>query len=334
MRIGVTGGAGYIGSHIVQDLLAAGHSVVVLDNLSTANPANIVDSGAAANFEGSYRFIEGDAGEAESLVRFFAAGPLEVVYHFAASKAAGESMTAPTKYSANNLRGTLRLIEGVVEHGCRNFIFSSSAAVYGDPQYLPIDEQHPLNPINYYGYTKLAIEQNLAWFARLSGLRYAVLRYFNAAGYDLDGRVRSIEMTTANLLPLVMECAIGRRPEIQVFGQDYDTPDGTCLRDYIHVNDLSRAHVLAMHAIRERDESLTVNLGTGVELSVQQMLDIAREITGQPIPQKNVARRPGDPPRLVASSEKARELLGWQAESSAPETIVQSMWDLYRVAES
>lgn len=328
MRIGVTGGAGYIGSHIVQDLLAEGHEVVVIDNLSTAHPANILDRPGPA--PAGYRFIEGDAGTDEGLAAFFGAGALDVVYHFAASKAAGESMTDPAKYSANNLRGTLRLIEGVIAHGCKNFIFSSSAAVYGEPQYLPIDEKHPLQPINYYGFTKLVIEQNLKWFAELKGLRFAALRYFNAAGYDVNGRVRGIEMTTANLLPLVMECAVGKRSEIQVFGQDYDTPDGTCLRDYIHVNDLARAHVLAMHAILKRGESLVVNLGSEGELSVQQMLDVARDVTGQPIPQKNVDRRAGDPPRLVASSALAREILGWKAECSDPETLVRTMWDIYR----
>lgn len=328
MRIGVTGGAGYIGSHIVQDLLEAGHQVVVIDNLSTANPANI--PGRNGPTPDGFQFIEGDTGTEAGLAAFFGAGPLDVVYHFAASKAAGESMTDPGKYSANNLRGTLRLIEAVVAHGCKNFIFSSSAAVYGEPQYLPIDEQHPLRPINYYGFTKLVIEQNLQWFSQLTGLRYAALRYFNAAGYDVRGRVRGIEVTTANLLPLVMECAVGTRAEIQVFGQDYDTPDGTCLRDYIHVNDLSRAHILAMNAIRERGESLVVNLGSEQELSVQEMLDVARRVTGRAIPQKNVARRPGDPPRLVASSARAREILGWQAECSDPETLVKTMWDVYR----
>ncbi|MCR9141666.1 MAG: UDP-glucose 4-epimerase GalE [bacterium] len=328
MRIGVTGGAGYIGSHIVQDLLEEGHEVVVIDNLSTANEANILNREGAG--PAGYSFIEGDVGTDAGLAAFFAAGPLEVVFHFAAWKAAGESMTAPEKYSANNLRGTLRLIEGMLEHGCRDFIFSSSAAVYGEPQYLPIDEKHPKQPINYYGFTKLVIEQNLEWFARLRGLRFAALRYFNAAGYDLRGRVRGIERNPANLLPLLMDCAVGTRSEIQVFGQDYDTPDGTCLRDYIHVNDLSRAHILAMHAIRKNDESLTVNLGSEEELSVQQMLDVARKVTDKAIPQKNTERRPGDPPRLVASSALAREILDWRAEHSDPETLVQTMWDVYR----
>ncbi|MEQ9366094.1 MAG: UDP-glucose 4-epimerase GalE [Leptospirales bacterium] len=328
MRIGVTGGAGYIGSHIVQDLLEEGHEVVVIDNLATANSANILGRGEPA--PAGYSFIEGDVGTDAGLAAFFAAGPLEVVFHFAAWKAAGESMTDPAKYSANNLRGTLRLIEGLSEHGCQNFIFSSSAAVYGEPRYLPIDEKHPTEPINYYGFTKLVIEQNLRWFARLRGMRFASLRYFNAAGYDIHGRVRGLERNPANLLPLLMECAVGMRSEIQVFGQDYETPDGTCLRDYIHVNDLSRAHVLAMHEIRKNGESLTLNLGSEEELSVQQMLDVAREITGRPIPQKNTDRRPGDPPRLVASSAQARELLNWRAEHSDPETLVRTMWDVYR----
>ncbi len=326
MRIGVTGGAGYIGSHIVLDLLEAGHEVLVLDDMSTANPRNIF-----REREG-YSFLEGDSGKTADLERFFEFGP-EAIFHFAARKAAGESMTNPAKYSANNLRGTLRLIEAAAQFECRYFIFSSSAAVYGEPEYLPLDEKHPLNPINYYGFTKLAVEQNLQWFSQLTPMRYAALRYFNAAGYDLHGRVRGIEVTTANLLPLVMEAAIGQRKEIQVYGRDYDTPDGTCLRDYIHVNDLSRAHILAMETIMAENKSLAVNLGSGEELSVQQMLDTARRVTGREIPSTDVARRPGDPPRLVASSALAKEVLGWEAEHSDAETLCKTMWDVYRAAE-
>lgn len=323
MRIGVTGGAGYIAAHVIQDLLEKDHEVIVLDDLSMGSRDNLLSG------EPRFTFEEGDVGNSGDLARFFSHKP-EVIFHFAASKAAGESMTDPAKYSANNIRGTLRLIEAMVENDCGHMIFSSSAAVYGAPQYLPLDEEHPLVQENYYGYTKKAIEDNLAWFSKLKGIRFAALRYFNAAGYDVRGRVKGLENKPNNLLPIIMEVAVGIRDELQVFGTDYDTPDGTCIRDYIHLNDLSRAHVLAMEYIMEKNENLIVNLGSESGLSVFEILNAAREVTGKPIPHVEAPRRPGDPAKLIAGSGKARELLGWTAEHSDARTLLESTWKIYR----
>ncbi|MBX7056887.1 MAG: UDP-glucose 4-epimerase GalE [Leptospirales bacterium] len=322
MRIGVTGGAGYIGSHVVLDLLAAGHQVLVIDNLSTGDARNIFSA------EPCYSFLEGDLGREEDLHRFLQSN-LEAVFHFAASKAAGDSMRVPELYSANNVRSCFRLIEAMLEHDCRRLVFSSTAAVYGEPQYLPVDEQHPLAPINYYGFTKLVIEQNLQWFSKLKGLRFAALRYFNAAGYDLKNRVRGLEQGPNNLFPILMEVACGMRPQLDIYGRDYATPDGSCIRDYIHVNDLSRAHLMALEFICARDRDLIVNLGSGKGLSVLECLEAARRITGQPIPHCDVGRRPGDPPELIASAALAAQQMNWQTQCSDLDSIVSSMWQVY-----
>ena len=322
MRIGITGGAGYIASHVIQDLLELGHEITVIDNMSSGNPENIFWD------RSGYNFLGGDIMTPSGLDAFFAARP-EIIFHFAASKAAGESMEVPEKYAANNLRGTLGLLERMVTSDCRYFIFSSSAAVYGNPRYLPIDEEHPLAPENYYGYTKKAIEDNLAWFSRLKNIRFAALRYFNAAGYDVAGRVQGLEFNPRNLLPIVMEVAAGQREYMDVYGTDYDTPDGTCVRDYIHINDLASGHVKAMQTIVEKDKDLIVNLGSTNGLSVQEMVEAAREITGRPIPTREVERRAGDPAKLVASSERALREMNWKAEHSDARTLVESMWKVY-----
>lgn len=321
-KVGITGGAGYIGSHIVAELLERDVDVFVLDNFSTGNRRNVFE-------HPRYTLIEGDLRDSEALNRFLACKP-DVIFHFAASKAAGESMVNPIKYSDNNLRGTLFLIEEMVKAGIRNFVFSSSAAVYGDPQYIPLDEKHPRIPANFYGYTKMVIEDTLEWYSRLGGLRYASLRYFNAAGYDLKGRVVGLENQPQNLLPIVMEVAVGLRPELEIFGNDYNTDDGTCIRDYIHVNDLARAHILAMDYLFSEEKDVTVNLGSEKGLSVQEIVEAARRITGQPIPARVTGRRPGDPAALYASSKKALETLGWKAEVSDVQDLIESMWKVYR----
>ncbi len=318
MRVLLVGGAGYIGSHTALAFLDGNHHVGVFDNFSTGDRGNIPEG---------CRVHEGDIMDGASLREALSQG-WDAVVHLAAFKAAGESMERPEKYSRNNITGSLNLITGCTECGITSFILSSSAAVYGEPRYLPIDETHPTNPENYYGYTKLSIEGHLAWYDRLKELKFASLRYFNAAGYDIRGRMRGIERDPANLIPVVMETAVGSREKLLIFGDDYDTKDGTGVRDYIHVTDLADAHVRAAEYLHEHRSSLTVNLGSESGLSVQEILDKAREISGRPIPSVITGRRKGDPAKLVASSAYARELLGWKPEFSDLETIISSTWEV------
>jgi UDP-glucose 4-epimerase len=315
----VTGGAGYIGSHVVKLLCDEGYAVVILDNFSLGQREN-VDPRAI--------LIEGDVLKESDLKRAFAHG-IKVVIHFAAWKAAGESMTDPGKYAWNNICGTLFLMNTLIKQGVKYFVFSSSAAVYGNPHYLPIDEKHPLDPTNYYGYTKVAIEQNLSWYGKLKGLRFSALRYFNATGYDIDGRIKGKEQNPTNLSPVVMEVLAGIRPALEVFGKDYSTADGTCIRDYIHVSDLASAHLLAMNYIIDNDRDLIVNLGTGRGHSVMEVIQTAEEITGKKVNYKIVGRRAGDTEELVASSELANRLLKWQAQYSDLPTIFKTMAKVY-----
>ncbi|MFQ6605971.1 MAG: UDP-glucose 4-epimerase GalE [Fidelibacterota bacterium] len=320
MKILVTGGAGYIGAHIAHDLCEAGHDVIVLDDLSLGREENI---------PAEARFIKGSTHDSSQLQDILQDG-VRAVMHFAAWKAAGESMTDPGKYAANNISGTLNLLNAMIATDVKIIVFSSTAAVYGYPDYLPVDEDHPTKPINYYGYTKLAIEQNLTWYSQLKGLRFAALRYFNAAGYDIRGRVRGKEHRPQNLLPVVMEVAAGVRAGMQVFGDDYDTPDGTGVRDYIHVNDLATAHLKALDYLLTEAKDLTVNLATGQGYSVLDVIGETRKVTGRPVPYEIVARRPGDPAELVATSKRALDLLDWEPEYSDLNTLLKSMWDIYK----
>ena len=319
MNILVIGGAGYIGSHVTRELLDRGHRVTVFDNLSSGLRENLFSEAA---------FIHGDILRYEQLTA--AMKENEAAVYLAAFKAVGESMVKPEKYSINNIIGTMNLLNAAGETGLTYIIFSSSAAVYGEPAYLPIDENHPTNPENYYGFTKLEIERFLSWYDRLKGIRYASLRYFNAAGYDVRGRIAGLEQNPANLLPVIMEAACGIRKELEIFGSDYDTPDGTCIRDYIHVGDLAAAHALALDYVHKNDKSLTVNLGSETGSSVLEVLEAARRITGEPIPSRIAGRRPGDPAKLTASAGLARSLLGWKAEHSDLDTLVRTSWDAYR----
>ena len=319
MKIVVIGGAGYIGSHVARELLDRGHQVTVFDNLST---------GTRENLFSDEEFIHGDILTTDSLRQAFSQG-FEALIHLAASKAAGESMIKPEKYSVNNITGTLNILNAASEAGIGNIVFSSSAAVYGEPQYLPIDEDHPTVPENYYGFTKLQIEGFLRWYEKLKGIRSASLRYFNAAGYDAAGRITGLEQNSANLLPVIMEVAMGWRNNLQIFGDDYDTEDGTGVRDYIHVSDLARAHAAALEYITEKKQSLTVNLGSESGLSVLQILETTRKISGKKVPVEVVGRRPGDPGKLVASSAKAKELLGWKATESDVDSLVSTSWNAY-----
>ena len=320
MKALIIGGAGYIGSHVARHFLDNGHKVTVFDNLSTGQMVNIFQD---------EDFIKGDILNPAELDSAMAGG-YDLIIHLAAFKAAGESMEKPEKYSVNNLTGTINILNSAVKAGIENIVFSSSAAVYGEPAYLPIDEEHPKNPANYYGFTKLAIEDFLGWYDRLKGLKFAALRYFNAAGYDAAGRIKGLEKNPANLLPIIMEAAAGIRKKLSIFGNDYPTPDGTCIRDYIHVTDLATGHLMAAEYLLKNRQSLTVNLGTGNGISVQEMSDKAKAITGVDFTVEYAPRRPGDPANLVASSDKAYKLLGWKAEHSSVEDLISSSWNMYK----
>jgi UDP-glucose 4-epimerase len=320
MKIFVIGGAGYIGSHVAAECLEQGHRITVFDNFSSGLRQNL--------FRGA-DFIYGDVNDYNGL-RLALEGGFDAIIHLAAFKAAGESMLKPEKYSHNNICGAVNILNAAVNSGVKHIVFSSSAAVYGEPQYLPIDEKHPANPENYYGFTKLEIERFLAWYEKLKNIRFAALRYFNAAGYDVKGRITGREQNPANLIPVIMEAASGLRGELQIFGDDYDTPDGTCIRDYIHVNDLACAHIKALDYINNNNKSLTVNLGSEQGSSVLEVLETARRITGKPIPSKIVERRPGDPAKLTASAALAHQLLGWSAQYSDLETLIKTSWEIYK----
>ena len=322
MKILVVGGAGYIGSHVCRELLDQGHMVTVFDNLSSGHRSSLFSEAA---------FIEGDILDAAAIDAAFALG-FEAFIHLAAAKAAGESMTNPAKYSTQNIAGSINILNAATAHNVPFAVFSSTAAVYGAPKYLPIDEDHPTEPENYYGFTKLEIERILSWYSRLKGIRYAALRYFNAAGYDAKGRCTGLERNPANLLPVTMEAAVGTRPSLQVFGDDYDTRDGTGLRDYIHVSDLARGHVAALDYLVRTREDITVNLGSENGVTVKEMVDTARRITGREIPIKIEPRRAGDPATVLATSKKAHELLGWKAVESDVESLIASTWGVYKVA--
>ena len=322
MRVLLFGGAGYIGTHVAISFLDRGDTVGIFDNLSSGLRSNIPEGAA---------FYEGDILDRARASEVLSEG-WDAAVHLAAFKAAGESMLKPEKYSENNITGSLIIMTECEKHGCMNFILSSSAATYGEPQYLPIDEKHPANPTNYYGYTKLCIEENLKWYSRLKGMHYAALRYFNAAGYDTDGRMMGLERNPANLIPVIMECAIGERKEVGIFGTDYDTPDGTCIRDYVHVTDLAEAHAAAADYLMRTGENLVVNLGSEKGLSVREIVETARRVTGEPIPSVDSPRRAGDPARLVASSALAHEKLGWSAKRSDAETLIESTWKVYKAA--
>jgi UDP-glucose 4-epimerase len=314
MNVLVTGGAGYIGSHVVRLLLEAGHKVRVFDNLSEGHAA-AVPAGV---------LFRGDLADPASL-REALRGRFDCVMHFAASCSVGESMGNPAKYYANNVVGSLNLLDAVRAAGVARLVFSSSAATYGVPRETPITEDHPQAPINAYGQTKLDIEHALAYYAGAYGLGYCCLRYFNAAGAAPDGTIGEDHDPELHLVPIVLEVALGRRKDVKVFGADYPTRDGTCVRDYIHVYDLASAHILAMEAV-EPGKGLAFNLGSGSGYTVREVIEVARKVTGRRIPAADAARRPGDPPALVASSDRIIRTLGWKPEYPDLETIVETAW--------
>ncbi len=318
MRVLVTGGAGYSGSVVCAELLRAGHEVIVYDNFSRGR-RRAVAQGAT--------LVVGDIGDRSQVIATLQARQPEAVMHFAASIEAGESMTVPERYFRNNTANTLTLLECLLEHGPRRLVFSSTAALYGNPERTPIEESDPLRPTNVYGESKLLVEQVLAWFHRIHGLRYASLRYFNAAG--AAGDLGEDHRPESHLIPITLQVALGRREKLSIYGSDYPTPDGTCVRDYIHVLDLAQAHLLALEALAERDR-LIYNLGNGQGFSVRQVIETARRVTGRAITAVETARRPGDPAVLVASSQNIRRELGWQPKYPELEQIVRSAWEWHQ----
>ncbi|MDB4516168.1 UDP-glucose 4-epimerase GalE [Crocinitomicaceae bacterium] len=312
----VVGGAGYIGSHMVLDLLRADYPVVTLDNLSRGH-RELVPGG---------EFVAGDLGNPADLERIFNTYPIKAVMHFAAHSLVGESVEQPLVYYRNNVANTLTLLEAMQTAGVRHFIFSSSAAVYGEPVKTPITEDHPCSPTNPYGATKLAVERILHDVSHANGMTCSILRYFNAAGADASGKVGERHQPETHLIPLVLQVATGERESIKIFGTDYPTPDGTCLRDYIHVSDLTRAHLLALEALLNGSGNSTYNLGNSSGYSVKQIIDAARTITGHAIPAELATRRAGDPAVLIADSSRIRAELGWQPQYENIEDIIQSAW--------
>jgi len=317
-KILVAGGAGYIGSHVQKQLLEEGFEVLVYDNLSTGNKVNLL-KGAD--------FIEGDILDKDTLDKAMAQ-KIDGVVHLAAKKAVGESMEKPEIYAENNITGAINILNSMIKNGVQHIVFSSSAAVYGMPQYAPIDENHPINPINYYGYTKYAIEQNMEWFAKLGKLNYAALRYFNAVGYAADKSITGRERNPQNLLPIIMEVATGKREKLSVFGNDYDTPDGTCIRDYVHVSDLAKAHTAAMRKLMAENASFVLNLGTGKGTSVNEVIAATEKVIGKKLNYDYAPRRAGDPAMLTAKSDKAFKVLGWKPDYTNIENIVRTVWNL------
>ena len=320
MKILVIGGAGYIGSHFVLEASKKGNEITVFDDLS---------SGFRSNLNDNISFYKGSTLSKNELDSVMLSDIFDVVVHLAAFKAAGESMLNPGKYATNNIIGGLNVIESCVKNNIKNVIFSSSAAVYGTPQYTPIDEDHPLLPINYYGYSKLIIEQNLKWYSKLKGIRYASLRYFNAAGYDSDCKKFQIESNPQNLIPLVMEVALEKRDHLEVFGDDYATHDGTGIRDYIHVKDLAEGHLASIDYIFKNNKNLEINLGTGEGFSVLDIVKLTEIISNKKINYVISERRDGDPGIVLSSSDKAKQLIGWSPKRSDLDNIIKSSWDTY-----
>lgn len=312
----VVGGAGYIGSHMVKMLAQAGYGVVVLDNLCTG-------------FADAARYgtlVVGDLADPEALEALFTAHEFAAVLHFAALSQVGESVQAPDRYYRNNVANTLNLLDTMVRHQLQRFIFSSTAAIFGEPESATITEAHPQRPINPYGRSKRMVEEILADYGHSFGLRSVALRYFNAAGADPEGELGERHDPESHLIPLILQAASGRRSQIAVFGTDYPTRDGTCIRDYIHVWDLCQAHLLALQHLLADGESLALNLGNGLGFSVQEVIDGAGRVTGRKIPVRQEARRAGDPATLVADSAQARERLGWQPEYADLDTILAHAW--------
>lgn len=316
MKILVVGGAGYIGSHMVKALMRQGADVQVLDDLSSGH----------ADAVPADRLVAGSLADMPALDKLFTASSFDAVMHFASFIQVGESVRDPAPYYRNNVLNTQTLLDAMLTHGVKRFVFSSTAAVFGEPEYVPIDEKHRLAPLNPYGWSKLMVEQMLQDYQRAYGFESVCLRYFNAAGADPEGDLGERHEPETHLIPLVLQVASGRRPHITVFGNDYDTPDGTCIRDYIHVDDLCSAHMLALQRLLAGKGGGRFNLGNGEGFSVDEVIATARKVTGHAIPVVYEARRPGDPARLVANAQLAREVLGWKPQRADLATILGDAW--------
>lgn len=321
MTILVPGGAGYIGSHTVYELVAAGHEVVVADNLQT---------GFRDAVHPKAKYYQIDIRDENALDNLFDRESIDAVIHFAACSQVGESMTDPLKYYDNNLYGTMVLLRSMLKNGVKKIVFSSTAATYGEPEEMPIRETSPTNPENCYGETKLAMERMMRWCAGAYGLSFVALRYFNACGAHPSGQIGEYHLPESHLIPLVLQVPNGQRPHISIYGDDYDTPDGTCIRDYIHVTDLAKAHILSVDYLQDGGKSDIFNLGNGIGFSVREVIECARKITGHNIPELVAPRRPGDPAKLVASSQKAMDTLGWKPEFNDLETIISTAWNWHK----
>lgn len=312
----IAGGAGYIGSQVNKELNKKGYETIIFDNLSSGHK-ELVKWG---------EFVQGDLKNIEEIEDVFKKYPIEVVLHFSAFKAVGESVIDPQKYYQNNVANTLNLLRVMLENNVKKFIFSSTAATYGNPKYIPVDENHPQNPINPYGESKLMIEHILRDYSRAYDFRYVALRYFNACGADLDGEIGEWQGSGLNLIPLVLDAAIGAKEDIKIFGTDYPTPDGTCIRDYIHVYDLTTAHILSLDYLLNGGKSEFFNLGNGKGFSVKEVINMAKKITKIDFRVTEDKRREGDPPILLADAKKAQKVLGWQTKYPDLETIIGSAW--------
>lgn len=317
-KVLVVGGAGYIGSHVVKELLENGYDTVVFDDMSSGQEVNLFPEAG---------FVKGNILDKDALDKVLSQN-VDAVVHLAGKKAVGESMENPQKYALNNLAGTINLLNSMVDNGVKHVVFSSSASVYGMPRYLPLDEQHPRNPISFYGYTKAAVEDYMEWYSKLKDFNYISLRYFNAVGYAADKSITGREQNPQNLLPIIMEAATGKREGFSIFGSDYDTPDGTCLRDYIHVSDLASAHVAAIKRLLNDKKSYCLNLGTGKGISVKEIVDATENVIGRRLNYRFAPRRPGDPAVVVAKADLAEKILDWKPKYTNIEDIIRTTWNL------
>ena len=316
MAILVCGGAGYIGSHMVAELLEKGEEVVILDNFQKGHKDSLVGG----------KLYCGDLRDDEILHKIFTENTIDAVIDFAADSLVGESVTDPLKYFENNIGSTINLLKAMRDHKVKYIVFSSTAATYGEPDNIPILEEDKTFPTNPYGESKLAVEKILKWCDKAYGIKYTALRYFNAAGAHVSGSIGEDHRPESHLIPLILQVALGQREKIMVFGDDYNTVDGTCVRDYIHITDLANAHLLAVQRLRQGCESIICNLGNGKGFSVKEVIDVTRKVTGREIKAEIATRREGDPALLIASSDKAREILGWEPQYASLETIIETAW--------